>query len=104
MKLKLLGSKVRLEIIVLCVILGILIGSTMLCSCSKEGFHNSAPVGGDLNQYDFSKHGVKHNKGSVQNQPKNPMMPGQNIFGQIINLHQNAVIIPVLAAIMVVLV
>ena len=82
MKLKLLGNKVRLEIIILCVLLGMLIGVTTLssCSCSKEHFHNAAPTNVDLNQYDFLKHGVQHNKGSVQNQPTNPMMPGQKYF------------------------
>jgi hypothetical protein len=79
-KVKLLGSKVRIEVIILCLVLGILIGTTLLCSCSREGFHNAAPVGGDLHQYDFSQHGVKHNKGTVQNQPANPMMPGQKYF------------------------
>ena len=80
MQLKLLGNKVRVEIVILCIFIGILIGSTMLCSCSKEAFHNSAPIDGGLNQYDFSKHGVKHNRGTVQNQPKNPMTPGQKYF------------------------
>ena len=82
MKLKLFGNKVRLEIIILCVLLGIVIGTSLLCSCScsKENFHNAAPIGGGLNQYDFSKHGVEHNKGNVQSQPANPMMPGQKYF------------------------
>ena len=82
MKLKLLGSKVRVEIIILCVLMGVIIGASLLCSCScsRENFHNAAPIGGDLHQYDFSQHGVKHNKGAVQNQPTNPMMPGQKYF------------------------
>tara|TARA_X000000368_G_C22988756_1_gene693353 strand:+ start:985 stop:1398 length:414 start_codon:yes stop_codon:yes gene_type:complete len=82
MKLKLLGSKVRVEIIILCVLMGVIIGTSLLCSCScsRENFHNASPIGGDLRQYDFSKHGVQHNKGAVQNQPSNPMMPGQKYF------------------------
>lgn len=35
MELKILGQKVRLEIIALCLLLGYLIGCFMLCSCSK---------------------------------------------------------------------
>jgi len=82
MKLKLLGNNVRLEIIILCVLMGVVIGASLLgsCSCSRENFHNASPIGGDLHQYDFSKHGVQHNKGAVQNQPSNPMMPGQKYF------------------------
>lgn len=82
MKLKLFGNKVRVEIILLCIFLGIVIGSSMLCGCScgSEGFHNAAPLDGGLQHYDFSKHGIKHDKSSVQNQPTNPMMPGQKYF------------------------
>ena len=80
MKIKLLGSKVRFEIIALCVILGILIGSILLCSCNNEGFHNAAPVNAPNGLYDFSKHGAQHNKAEMQNQPNNPMISGQKFF------------------------
>tara|TARA_B100000795_G_scaffold253967_3_gene224511 strand:+ start:2232 stop:2618 length:387 start_codon:yes stop_codon:yes gene_type:complete len=80
MKLKILGNKVRVEMIVLFVLIGIVIASLSASSCSRENFHNSAPIDGGLKQYDFSKHGVEHNKGTVQNQPVNPMKPGQKYF------------------------
>lgn len=35
MEYKLLGLTFRLEVVVLCVIIGMIIGSTMICSCSK---------------------------------------------------------------------
>ena len=46
MELEFLGVKFRLEIVVICVLLGYLIGGFVLCSCakgqSKEGFGNAA--------------------------------------------------------------
>ena len=78
--MKIFGSKVRIEIIALCIILGILIGSTLLCSCKREGYHNAAPAYSTDTLYDFSKHGVYHNKGEMQNQPNNPMVEGQKFF------------------------
>ena len=33
MNIKLLGYKCRLEIVVICVVLGMVIGATMLCAC-----------------------------------------------------------------------
>ena len=37
MKLKILGYKLRLEVVVICVLLGVIIGSSMACSCRREG-------------------------------------------------------------------
>jgi len=49
MELEFLGLKFRLEVVVICVLLGYLIGGFALCSCSKtlthEGFTNAAAAG-----------------------------------------------------------
>jgi hypothetical protein len=80
MKIKILGNKINVEIIIFLILIGVAIGFTITYSCSRENFHNSAPIGGGLKQYDFSKHGIEYNKGTVQNQPTNPMKPGQKYF------------------------
>lgn len=37
MNFKFLGYKLRLEVVVICILLGVIIGSSMLCSCRVEG-------------------------------------------------------------------
>ncbi len=37
MNFKFLGYKLRLEVVVICILLGVVIGSNMLCSCKLEG-------------------------------------------------------------------
>ena len=56
MKIKLLGSKCRLEVVVICVVLGIIIGSTMLCGCrcNKHKLENFA-VGRNAAEFNVSK-------------------------------------------------
>ena len=54
MNIKLLGYKCRLEVVVICVVLGIIIGSTMLCSCKGSAFENFA-VGKNAAVYNESK-------------------------------------------------
>tara|TARA_B100000795_G_scaffold21077_1_gene14043 strand:- start:3014 stop:3418 length:405 start_codon:yes stop_codon:yes gene_type:complete len=38
MIIKLLGYKIRVEIAIICVVLGIIIGVTTMCGCNKENF------------------------------------------------------------------
>lgn len=37
MNFKFMGYKLRLEVVVICILLGVVIGSSMLCSCKIEG-------------------------------------------------------------------
>ena len=54
MNIKLLGYKCRLEIVVICVVLGMVIGATMLCACKSSPLENFA-VGRNAAEYNISK-------------------------------------------------
>lgn len=54
MEITILGHKLRVEIILLCMIIGAFIALNVWCSCSggvKEGFHSAARIGGAAIDY-----------------------------------------------------
>tara|TARA_B110000261_G_scaffold164243_3_gene212930 strand:- start:2198 stop:2593 length:396 start_codon:yes stop_codon:yes gene_type:complete len=69
MKISIFGYKSRLEIIVICIILGIFIGATTLCGCTcglKENFTSSQSASFSENEIpkDYGKVGERqHNSG-----------------------------------------
>ena len=77
MELEFLGLKFRLEVVVICVLLGYLIGGFALCSCSKithvqEGFnnpaaaglHNAAEIDSSVDQQDWASDAAAYQKQS----------------------------------------
>ena len=54
MEITILGQKLRVEIILLCMLVGAFIALNVWCSCSggvKEGFHSAARIGGAALDY-----------------------------------------------------
>lgn len=54
MEFKLFGYSMRLEIVILCMIIGAFIGANMLCSCAggvREGFEAARDIGGAALSY-----------------------------------------------------
>ena len=74
MELEFLGLKFRLEVVVVCVLLGYLIGGFVLCSCSKthlkEGFGGTlpnleaAPLDSAVNQADWAQDAAAYQAGA----------------------------------------
>lgn len=93
MEITILGNKLRVEIILLCMIIGAFIACNVWCTCSggvKEGFASAAKVGGAAINYTMSS-GVKQSWNSQPQQSamsrletnKGGFVPGNMPSGQI---------------------